>query len=359
MAVKTVLPFGPQHPVLPEAIQLRITLEDESIGQVLPALGYIHRGIEKAGEKNDYPLNVYLVERICGICSATHGLAYCLAVEKLLGIEPPPRANYLRVVWTELHRLHSHLLWLGLLADAFGFESLFMQIWRIREMVMDVLEKTAGNRVIISVNTLGGVRRDMTDEQIEETLNTLAECERQLNAILPVILEDYTVKKRTVGKGVLTAEQALRVGAVGPTLRASGVAQDVRMTGYAAYGELNFQPVVEQAGDSYARAVVRARECFQTIDLIRQALQRLPEGDIQNKPRGNPNGKAIARVEAPRGELMYFVVGNGTKNLERMRVRTPTLANVPTLLEMLPGAEFADVPVITLSIDPCISCTER
>jgi len=359
MAVKTVLPFGPQHPVLPEAIQLRITLEDESIGQVLPALGYIHRGIEKAGEKNDYPLNVYLVERICGICSATHGLAYCMAVEKLLGIEPPPRANYLRVVWTELHRLHSHLLWLGLLADAFGFESLFMQIWRIREMVMDVLEKTAGNRVIISVNTLGGVRRDMTDEQIEETLNTLAECERQLNAILPVILEDYTVKKRTVGKGVLTAEQALRVGAVGPTLRASGVAQDVRMTGYAAYGELNFQPVVEQAGDSYARAVVRARECFQTIDLIRQALQRLPEGDIQNKPRGNPNGKAIARVEAPRGELMYFVVGNGTKNLERMRVRTPTLANVPTLLEMLPGAEFADVPVITLSIDPCISCTER
>jgi len=359
MAVKTVLPFGPQHPVLPEAIQLRITLEDENIGQVLPALGYIHRGIEKAGEKNDYPLNVYLVERICGICSATHGLAYCMAVEKLLGIEPPPRANYLRVVWTELHRLHSHLLWLGLLADAFGFESLFMQIWRIREMVMDVLEKTAGNRVIISVNTLGGVRRDMTDEQIEETLNTLAECERQLNAILPVILEDYTVRKRTVGKGVLTAEQALRVGAVGPTLRASGVAQDVRMTGYAAYGELNFQPVVEQAGDSYARAVVRARECFQTIDLIRQALQRLPEGDIQNKPRGNPNGKAIARVEAPRGELMYFVVGNGTKNLERMRVRTPTLANVPTLLEMLPGAEFADVPVITLSIDPCISCTER
>ena len=359
MAVKTVLPFGPQHPVLPEAIQLRITLEDENIGQVLPALGYIHRGIEKAGEKNDYPLNVYLVERICGICSATHGLAYCMAVEKLLGIEPPPRANYLRVVWTELHRLHSHLLWLGLLADAFGFESLFMQIWRVREMVMDVLEKTAGNRVIISVNTLGGVRRDMTDEQIEETLNTLAECERQLNAILPVILEDYTVKKRTVGKGVLTAEQALRLGAVGPTLRASGVAQDVRMTGYAAYGELNFQPVVEQAGDSYARAVVRARECFQTIDLIRQALQRLPEGDIQNKPRGNPNGKAIARVEAPRGELMYFVVGNGTKNLERMRVRTPTLANVPTLLEMLPGAEFADVPVITLSIDPCISCTER
>ncbi len=359
MAVKTILPFGPQHPVLPEPIQLRITLEDENIGQVLPALGYVHRGIEKAGEKNDYPLNVYLVERVCGICSATHGLAYCLAVENLLGVEPPPRANYLRVVWTELHRLHSHLLWLGLLADAFGFESLFMQIWRIREMVMDVLEKTAGNRVIISVNTIGGVRRDLTAEQIDDTLHTLAECEKQLRAILPVILEDYTVRKRTVGKGVLSAEQALRLGAVGPVLRASGVAQDLRMTGYAAYGELGFEPIVETAGDCYARAVVRARECFQTIELVRRALQNLPEGDILTKPRGNPNGKAIVRVEAPRGELMYFVVGNGTKNLERMRVRTPTLANVPTLLEMLPGAEFADVPVITLSIDPCISCTER
>lgn len=359
MAVKTVLPFGPQHPVLPEPIQLRITLEDESIGQVLPALGYVHRGIEKAGEKNDYPLNVFLVERICGICSATHGLAYCLAIEKLLGIEPPPRANYLRVVWAELHRLHSHLLWLGLLADAFGFESLFMQIWRIRETVMDVLEQTAGNRVIISVCSIGGVRRDLSEQQIEQTLNALTDCERQLKAILPVILEDYTVKKRTVGKGVLPTEKAIRLGVVGPTLRASGVAQDLRMTGYAAYRELGFEPVVEQAGDCYARAVVRARECFQTIDLIRRALERLPEGDIQTKPRGNPNGKAIARVEAPRGELMYFVVGNGTKNLERMRVRTPTLANAPALLEMLPGAEFADVPVITLSIDPCISCTER
>lgn len=159
--------------------------------------------------------------------------------------------------------------------------------------------------------------------------------------------------------GVLPTEKALRLGVVGPTLRASGVAQDLRMTGYSAYGDLDFEPVVEQAGDCYARMVVRARECFQTIDLVRRALERLPDGDIQTKPRGNPNGRAIVRVEAPRGELMYFVVGNGTKNLERMRVRTPTLANLPAVLEMIPGAEFADVPVITLSIDPCISCTGR
>lgn len=213
--------------------------------------------------------------------------------------------------------------------------------------------------MIISVNTIVGVRRDLSQEQIDETLIALAECEKQLRKILPAILDDYTVKKRTVGKGVLPTEKALRLGVVGPTLRASGVAQDLRMTGYSAYGDLDFEPVVEQAGDCYARMVVRARECFQTIDLVRRALERLPDGDIQTKPRGNPNGRAIVRVEAPRGELMYFVVGNGTKNLERMRVRTPTLANLPAVLEMMPGAEFADVPVITLSIDPCISCTGR
>jgi len=246
-----------------------------------------------------------------------------------------------------------------LLADAFGFESLFMQLWRNREMLMDVLEKTAGSRVIISTCAVGGVRRDISDEHLEDIKQTLDECEKQLNKVLPVIMDDYTVKKRTVGKGVLTAEQALMLGAVGPTLRGSGVAQDVRMTGYAAYGELGFEPVVETAGDSYARALVRARETYQSINLIRKAIDRLPDGDIIVRVKGNPKGQTISRVEQPRGELVYFIAGNGTRNLERLRVRTPTFANIPALLSMLPGCEFADVPVITLSIDPCISCTER
>lgn len=356
---RTILPFGPQHPVLPEPIQLQLTLEDENIKKVLPALGYVHRGIEKACEKNEYTQNVFLVERVCGICSSIHALAYCLGVEKLMQCEVPRRASYLRVVWSELHRLHSHLLWLGLLADAFGYESLFMQYWKIREQVMDLLEKTAGNRVIISVNSIGGVRRDLDDAQRKELLETLVNVEKEMNECIPVILEDYTVRKRTVGKGTISAEDAIKLGMAGPTLRASGVAQDQRSSGYSAYGELDFQPIVEPAGDCHARAVVRAKECFQSITLIRRALENLPEGEIQAKRRGMPKGRSVTRVEAPRGELLYFIVGNGTKNLERVRIRVPTFANIPPLLTMMPGADFSDVPVLTLSIDPCISCTER
>ena len=359
MSPKTIIPFGPQHPVLPEPIQLKLTLEDERVVEALPAIGYVHRGIEKAAEINEYPQNVFLVERICGICSFMHALCYCQGLEKLVGVEPPPRARYLRVIWSELHRLHSHHLWLGLLADAFGFESLFMQIWRNREMIMDIMEKTAGNRVIISTCAIGGVRRDISDEHLEEIKSVLDQCEKELDNIWPVILNNYTVKQRTIGKGVLSRDQALLLGAVGPVLRASGVAQDMRMTGYAAYGELGFEPVVETAGDSYARTLVRARETYQSINLIRKAIDKLPDGDIIVRVKGNPSGQTISRVEQPRGEVMYFLAGNGTRNLERMRVRTPTFANIPALVAMLPGCEFADVPVITLSIDPCISCTER
>ncbi|MCL4465013.1 MAG: nickel-dependent hydrogenase large subunit [Chloroflexi bacterium] len=359
MSARTVIPFGPQHPVLPEPVQLRLTLEEERVVEAIPAIGYVHRGIEKAAELNEWVQNVFLVERICGICSFLHALCYCQGIETLLGVEPPPRARYLRVVWGELHRLHSHHLWLGLLADSFGFESLFMQFWRNREMIMDLLEMTAGNRVIVSTCTVGGTRRDIAQEQASEILRTLDKVQNELDKLLPVISNDYTVRSRTVGKGVLPKDKAIRLGAVGPVLRASGVAQDVRMIGYAAYGELGFTPVVEQAGDAHARLLVRMKETYQAIDLIRQALAHMPEGEIITRVRGNPRGRTISRVEQPRGEVVYYLAGNGTRNLERLRVRTPTFANVPALVQMLPGCELADVPVLVLSIDPCISCTER
>jgi ech hydrogenase subunit E len=187
----------------------------------------------------------------------------------------------------------------------------------------------------------------------------LDKVEKDLNDSIPVILDDYTVRMRTVGKGVVSKENAIRYGMAGPSLRASGVVQDMRSSGYAAYNELGFEPIVETAGDSFARAVVRAREARQCIELVRRALNALPSGDICVKRKAMPKGRSVTRVEAPRGELLYFIVGNGTKNLERVRIRVPTFANIPALLAMLPGADFADVPVITLSIDPCVSCTER
>lgn len=359
MSDHTIVPFGPQHPVLPEPIQLKLTLDNETVVEAVPHIGYVHRGVEKAGERMDYTQNVFLVERICGICSFIHALCYCQGIERLMGVEVPPRARYLRVIWSELHRMQSHHLWLGLFADALGFESLFMEFWKNRERLMDIFEKTAGSRVIISTCTIGGVRRDISQEDLDWILSELVQIERGLDRAVGALLEDKTVKKRTIGKGVLSKEDAIALGAVGPVLRASGVPVDARMEGFAAYNELGIEPVVETAGDSYARTRVRARECYQSLELVRKAIQRIPEGDVIVRPRGRPEGRTISRVEQPRGELVYFIAADGSTKLDRLRIRTPTFANVPPLVAMLPGCEMADVPVITLSIDPCISCTER
>lgn len=356
---KTVIPFGPQHPVLPEPLHLKLVMQDEKIVEAIPAIGYVHRGLEKLTEQKDFTQNVFIVERICGICSMMHAMAYCQGIEELMNIEIPSRAKYLRVIWAELHRMHSHLLWLGLLADAFGFESLFMQIWRDREKVMDLMEESAGSRVIISVNTIGGTRRDLSAEMMKKILVVTSELREDLKQVESVFLNDYTVKHRLVGVGVLSQKDAGKLGTVGPMARASGIKQDFRTTGYSAYGELDFEPVTSEDGDCYARTHVRLYELYQSIDLIAQAIGKIPGGEIAVPFKGFPKGEVISRVEQPRGEVLYYLRANGTKNLERMRVRTPTFANIPSLLKMLPGSELADVPVLILTIDPCISCTER
>ncbi|WFS63237.1 nickel-dependent hydrogenase large subunit [Pseudodesulfovibrio thermohalotolerans] len=356
----TVIPFGPQHPVLPEPVHLTLKVEDEIVKEAIPALGYVHRGLEKLADIRDYHQMINVCERVCGICSMIHAVCYSQSIEELMGVEVPDRAKMLRIIWSELHRCHSHLLWLGLFADAFGFEALFMQFWRVRERIMDINEATTGSRVIVSVNVIGGVRADLSPEQIRWILSEIEIVEKEVRAMQDTIMNDYTVKSRTVGIGVMTKEQAWELGAAGPTLRGSGVAQDMRMTGYGAYGELDFEPVVETAGDCWARSTVRFREVLQSIDLVRQAIAKLPEGELATKVKGNPpEGEIFTRVEQPRGECVYYIRGNGTKHLDRLRIRTPTFANIPPLLGMLPGCELADVPVIVLSIDPCISCTER
>lgn len=356
---KSIIPFGPQHPVFPEPLQLRLVLKDEKVLEALPMIGYVHRGLEKIAEKKDFIQNVYLIERICGICSFMHALTYCQGIESLMNLQVPERAKFLRVIWAELHRMHSHLLYLGLVADAFGFENLFMQTWRCREDILDALEATAGGRIMLSVCSIGGVRRDITPEGFQLILKTLDRVERQFAEILPPFLHDYSVQQRLVGVGMLTPERAHELGAVGPTLRACGVQYDLRETGYAAYGQLDFQPVVRTGGDAYARTWVRVDELAGSIALVRKAIAMIPTGDIAVPFKGNPTGEVVSRVEQPRGEVIYYIRANGTKHLDRFRVRTPTFANLAPLLDMLPGCELADVPVIVLSIDPCISCTER
>ena len=305
-------------------------MDNETVVEALPKLGYVHRGLETLTTLRDYNQMIYIVERVCGICSCIHALCFCRAIEHLMDVEVPRRAAYLRIIWSELHRMHSHLLWLGLFADALGFESLFMQFWKIRERIMDINEATAGNRVIISTNIVGGVRKDLSREHQRWILDEMDTLEAEMRRLEKVTMEDYTV-----------------------------VAQDVRQTEYEAFAELGFTPVSVLDGDCWARTKVRFLEVLQSMEIVRQAISHLPDTEINVKVKGNPSGEVISRVEQPRGECMYYVKGNGSKYLDRVRIRTPTFANIPPLLHMVKGIQLADVPVVVLSIDPCISCTER
>lgn len=360
MGKRTIIPFGPQHPVLPEPIHLDLVLEDETVVEAIPNIGFIHRGLELLCKKKPFQDMVLVAERICGICSMIHGVGFCQGVEKIMNLEVPQRAQFLRVFWGELSRIHSHILWLGLAADAIGFESLFMHSWRVRELVLDIFEETTGGRVIFDVCKVGGVRKNITTDDLKSKITKqLHKIEEEYKEIAKVFVEDYTVSHRWSNVGILTKEDAHALGAVGPTVRASGIAQDMRILKYGAYEHLDFEPIVENTCDCYARALVRIKEVYQSLDLIKQVINKMPEGEIETPVKGFPTGDFFSRVEQPRGEVVYYVKGDGTKNLERFRVRTPTFANVPPLVKMLAGCDLADVPAIVLSIDPCISCTER
>ncbi|HVT82246.1 MAG TPA: nickel-dependent hydrogenase large subunit [Phycisphaerae bacterium] len=355
----TVIPFGPQHPVLPEPVHLDLVVEDEKVVEARPSIGFIHRGLEKLAEKKDYQEFTYVAERICGICSFIHGQTYCQAIEAIMNVQVPPRALYLRTIWGELSRIHSHLLWLGLMADGMGFESLFMHSWRVRERVLNIIEATTGGRVIFGSCKIGGVRRDIDADAMKHLLAEVTAIEQDMHEITRVFLNDRSVKARLVGVGTLTSEEAYDLGCVGPMLRASGVAQDTRKLGYAAFHEIPVEPIVRTEGDSYARSAVRCAELFQSVDIIRQAASKIPAGEIAVKVTGKPTGETIMRTEQPRGEVVYYVKANGNMNLQRFRVRTPTFANLAALLKVLQGCDLADVPMLVLTIDPCISCTER
>lgn len=359
MAKRSIVPFGPQHPVLPEPIHLDLVLEDEKVVDVLPEIGFIHRGLEGLVSKRDFKDYVYVAERVCGICSFMHGMGYCESVEHGMGIQIPRRADYLRTIWAEMSRVHSHLLWLGLLADGFGFEALFNECWRIREDVLDMLEATTGGRCIFSVNNIGGVVRDVENSVLLGIRDKMGDIENRLKEISSTFLKDYTVKSRLVGVGILSHEAALELGAVGPMMRASGWDIDMRSTGYSAYNDLDLKINTSNGCDCYARTEVRINEIFTAIDLIRQAIDKIPSGNIIVPVKGNPKSDFLIRLEQPRGEAVYYTKGNETKYLDRFRVRTPTFANIPAMAEIMRGCEVADIPMIILTIDPCISCTER
>ncbi len=355
------IPIGPQHPALKEPGHFEFSVDGEIVTGASLRLGYVHRGIEKGVEARTWIQGQYLVERVCGICSHVHATAYTLAVERLAGVEAPPRAQVIRALVAELERIHSHLLCLGVAAHEAGFDMLFMHSWRDRETVMNLLEGITGNRVNYSANILGGVKCDIDAEQAAAIRTGLDFLEERTRRYLEVVSEDTMFLRRIRGIGVMSKEAAESMGVVGPTARASGVARDVRVDApYAAYAQFPVNLVIETSGDLQGRAIVRVKELFESYRVIRAMLDNLPEGDLTARmPRKIPAGETISRVEAPRGELFYYVKSNGSDHPERVKIRTPTLPNFASVLELAVGRQLADIPMILSGIDPCFSCNDR
>jgi ech hydrogenase subunit E len=356
-----IVPIGPQHPALKEPEHFKITVDGEIITDAVVRLGYAHRGIEKATEARNWVQNIYLVERICGICSHIHSTAYCLGVEHLAEVEVPPRAQALRILVAELERIHSHMLWFGVAAHEVGFDTLFMYSWRDRETVMDLLEKVSGNRVNYSINLLGGVKVDINSQLIDTIYEGLEFLEERTHHYLHVVTNDAPFLQRTRGIGVLTRSQADVLGCVGPVARASNVIRDVRVEApYGAYQQYPINIVLDENGDLEARVVVRLKELLESYRLIREILDTLPPGELTTRmPRRIKEGETVMRVEAPRGELFYFIKSNGSDTPERVKVRTPTICNMLSVLKLAVGHQLADMPIILAGIDPCFSCNDR
>ncbi len=353
--------MGPQHPALIEPEKFSLKVDGEIVKEVEPRIGYVHRGIEKALEKRTYLQDIYLAERICGICNVCHATGFCQTVEAIMGVKVPPRAEYLRTIVLELNRIHSHMLLLGHAGLEIGYESFFQYMWRDREPVMDTMELLTGNRVIASFVTIGGVRRDLREEQIPKIKAELATLKVKMGFYKRLIEIDPTLKMRTKNVGVLDKQDAIKLCVVGPVARGSGVKMDVRKDeSYAAYGEIPFKMVTYSEGDSWTRLMVRLDEISESIDIINFALDNLPSGPYRVRVRRIvPAGEAFSRVEAPRGELFYYVKSNGTAYPERVKVRTPTFSNILSFVQIAEGGNIADVPASFVSLDPCFSCTDR
>ncbi|PKL35819.1 MAG: NADH dehydrogenase subunit [Spirochaetae bacterium HGW-Spirochaetae-1] len=376
MSLQTyTLNIGPTHPAFKEPVQFKFEIDGEIVVKTDIEFGYTHRGIESVARSRNFIEVIYLLERVCGICSVSHPMAYCMAVEQAAGIEVPGRAQYIRTIIGELERLHSHLLWAGVAAHEIGFDTLFMYTWNVREDVLDLLELVTGNRVNYAMLTIGGVRRDITEELVPVIREVLDHYRSLYNRMSEIMLHDESVRMRCEDVGVLTYEDALRFCAVGPTARASGLNKDVRVDyPMNAYPDMEWlRPVSprdlgrEPHGDVYDRVIVRVLEIQQSIEIIEYCLDHMPEGPIAEETNSvkiinklkKMQGEGMGRYEAPRGEVSHYDILDNREGPAQLKVKAPTYSNMQTWVTMLEGAEIADIPIVVASIDPCIACADR
>jgi len=362
MSKRTIVPIGPYHALQEEPEFFKLHVEGETVVHLDIELGYNHRGIEKLSESKDFEETIFLVERICGICSTSHPLACVQAVEDAGNIHVPERALFIRSAVGELERIHSHLLWLGLAGHFIGFNTIWMWAWRFREEVLNILELISGNRNHYGMMKPGGVRRDINKTDIPAVRGLLDKLQDPLKLFRDTVIEDPLIGARTRGVGILTSEMAVAYGALGPTARASGVAIDARRDHpNAAYEMLDFDVVTCENGDVFDKTVVRILEMFESIRIIEQCLTKLEtvKGPVDSDPKCVAPGEGVGVYEAPRGEVFHYIRSDGSNRPVRHKVRAPSFMNVPTNRETVLGGTVADATIILAAVDPCYCCTER
>jgi membrane-bound hydrogenase subunit alpha len=357
---KPVLAVGPFHPLQEEMEFFQLTVDGEIVTDIDVRISYNHRGIEKLSETLQFDQVPFLVSRICGICSASHPLAYIQAVEEIAGVEIPERARYVRTIINELERIHSHLLWVGLGGHFIGYDTVFMWAWKYREPVLDLLEEITGNRNNYGNVRVGGCREDIPDETVPKILKEIDLIERKTEMLTKAVLDDPIIHARLKGVGVLKKEDAVAYAVTGPTARGSGIAIDVRHDDpYAAYGDLDWNVISQPEGDVFAKAVVRLLEIFESIKMVRESLNKLPKGPVAIEVKEIPPGEGCGHAEAPRGETFHYVRSDGGNRPVRHKVRAPSYVNVPSFRASCIGQHIADVTITLAAVDPCYSCTER
>lgn len=363
MSHRVIVPIGPYHPLQEEPEFFKLYVEGEKVVDIDIVIGYNHRGIEELAEHKHFDQVAFLVERICGICSSSHPYAYVLAVEDILGGEQkvvPERALYIRTIIDELQRIHSHLLWLGLAAHFIGYNTVWMWAWKYREPVLDMFEMITGNRNNYAMFKVGGVRRDIKEEDIPILKKTLDELLPALDMFHGAVLDDPVINARLKEVGILTRKQAVDWCVIGPTARASGVNIDIRRDDpYGVFSKISWNVILEKDGDVLAKTIVRVLEMYESVHIIRQCLDKMPPGAIDADVKDIPPGEGIGRVEAPRGECFHYVKSDGTNQPVRHKIRAPSFMNVASNKVSCVGTTISDATLTLAAVDPCYCCTER
>jgi NADH:ubiquinone oxidoreductase subunit D/NADH:ubiquinone oxidoreductase subunit C len=361
-----VVNLGPQHPSTHGVFRMVVSLDGETIVGLKPVMGYLHRNHEKIGERNTFLMNMPFTDRLDYICSMGNNFGYALAVEKLMGIQPPERTEYIRVIMAELTRVVNHFWAIGFLLNDLGaFFTPALYAIKERELILDVFEAVSGSRMMCNYFRFGGVARDVSDELLGKIKNLVNDrLPDKIDELDTYLTENEIIRSRGVGVGVLSREDAIAYAAAGPVLRASGVAYDVRKSDpYSIYDRFDFDVAVRYNGDVFDRYLIRVDEIRESLKILQQAVEQIPAGEIQvGKPQYQvrvPAGEAYGRVENPKGELGYYVVSDGKPNPWRYHVRAPSFINLTAMEKMCIGQKIADVVAVLGSIDIVLGETDR